>query len=63
MPKLTPINSKKNVNKIKKEFGNDVRLSLVIKNFENQVEKTLFNIDNVDSYLKKSIILRQSERF
>jgi predicted ABC-type ATPase len=46
------INSKENVIKIKKEFGNNVRLSLVIKNFENRVEKTLFNIDNVDSYLK-----------
>ena len=46
------LDSQENVNKIKKEFGNDVRLSLVIKNFENQVEKTLFNIDNVDSYLK-----------
>ena len=46
------LNSKENVHKIKKEFGNDVRLSLVIKDFENRVEKTLFNIDNVDSYLK-----------
>lgn len=46
------LNSQVNVNKIKKEFGNDIRLSLVIKNFENRVEKTLFNIDNVDSYLK-----------
>lgn len=46
------LNSEENVNEIKKEFGNSVRLSLVIKNFENRVEKTLFNIDNVDSYLK-----------
>lgn len=46
------LNSKENVRRIKKEFGNAVRLSLVIKNFENRVEKTLFNIDNVDSYLK-----------
>ena len=46
------LNSKENVNKIKREFRNGVRLSLVIKNFENQVEKILFNIDNVDSYLK-----------
>src|SRR3990167_2947297 len=46
------LNSKENVSRIKKEFGNAVRLSLVIKNFENRVEKTLFNIDNVDSYLK-----------
>lgn len=46
------LNSKENVNEIKKEFGNGVRLSLVIKDFENRVEKTLFNIDNVDSYLK-----------
>ena len=46
------LKSQKNVNRIKKEFGTVVRLSLVIKNFENRVEKTLFNIDNVDSYLK-----------
>ena len=46
------LNSRENVNKIKKEFGTKVRLSLVIKNFENRVEKTEFNVDNVDSYLK-----------
>lgn len=41
-----------NVNKIKKEFGNQIELWLIIKNLEQGIEKTFFNIDNVDSYLK-----------
>lgn len=45
-------NAKENVNRIKSDLGKKIRLSLVIKNFENKVEKTHFNIDNVDSYLK-----------
>lgn len=44
--------AKENVNKVKKEFGNEVELWLVIKNLEQGIEKTYFNIDNVDSYLK-----------
>ncbi len=41
-----------NVKKIKKEFGNQVELWLIVKNLEQGIEKTHFNIDNVDSYLK-----------
>ncbi len=41
-----------NVNKIKKEFGNQVELWLIVKNLEQGIEKTYFNIDNVDSYIK-----------
>lgn len=44
--------AKDNVNKIKLEFGSSIELNLVIKNFENRVEKTQLNIDKVDSYLK-----------
>lgn len=44
--------AKENVNKIKAEFGNQIELWLVIKNLEQGIEKTYFNIDNVDSYLK-----------
>ncbi|MBI4036116.1 zeta toxin family protein [Candidatus Daviesbacteria bacterium] len=46
--------AKENVNKIKKEFKNykEVELWLIIKNLEQGIEKTYFNIDNVDSYLK-----------
>lgn len=40
------------VNRIKQEFGKQVELSLIKKNFEQGIEKTEFNIDNVDSYLK-----------
>lgn len=45
-------NSKDNVNKIKKEFDNQVIVVLVIKNFENKEEKFHLNIDNIDSFLK-----------
>lgn len=44
--------AKENVNKIKAEFGDKVELWLIIKNLEQGIEKTYFNIDNVDSYLK-----------
>jgi UDP-N-acetylglucosamine kinase len=47
------LKSKENVNKIKKEFGSKIEVSLVIKNVNNMVEKTHFNIDNLDSYLRK----------
>ena len=44
--------AKENVSKIKSEFGNKVELWLITKNLEQGIEKTYFNIDNVDSYLK-----------
>lgn len=44
--------AKENVNRIKKEFGKQVELWLIIKNLEQGIEKTYFNVDNVDSYLK-----------
>jgi len=44
--------AKECVNAIKSTFGQKVELWLVRKNFEQGIEKTEFNIDNVDSYLK-----------
>lgn len=44
--------AKENVNKIKKEFGKEIELWLIIKNLEQGIEKTHFNVDNIDSYLK-----------
>ena len=46
--------AKENVNKIKMEFSKnkDVELWLITKNLEQGIEKTYFNIDNVDRYLK-----------
>lgn len=44
--------AKECVNAIKSTFGPKVELWLVRKNFEQGIEKTEFNIDNVDSYLK-----------
>lgn len=48
-------NAKENVNRIKRELGKSVELTLIIKNFEKGkqgVEKTHINIDNIDNYLK-----------
>lgn len=45
--------SRECVNRIKSEFGSDIELWLIKKDFTNQgIEKTWFNIDNVDNYLK-----------
>jgi len=44
--------SKENVNKIKEKFGEKINLNLAIKDFQNRTEKTEFNINNVDGYLK-----------
>ena len=56
VPKNTFIDAffgaKENVNKVKLEFRKKIMLSLVIKNFENKVEKTYLNINNIDNYLK-----------
>ena len=47
-------NAKENVNKIKVEFGKKIMLSLVIKDFQNKVERTKLNIDKIDNFLKLS---------
>jgi predicted ABC-type ATPase len=44
--------AKENVNAIKHEFNEKIEINLIIKNFENGLEKTHFNIKNIDSYLK-----------
>lgn len=46
--------AKENANKIKLEYKNKIMLTLIIKNYENKVEKTQFNIDKIDNYLKIS---------
>lgn len=54
--------AKENVNKIKKEFGKDVEVWLIIKNLEQGIEKTHFNIDNIDNYLKIDYNLRSLKK-
>lgn len=44
--------AKENVNSIKKEFGRDVVVNVVIKNYLNEVEKIKFNVDNIDNHIK-----------
>lgn len=46
------ISAKDNVNKVKSEFGSKVRLHVVLKNFENKIDKLYFNVENVDNYIK-----------
>ncbi len=46
------IKARENVNLIKREFGQQVELNLFIKNTDQTIAKTEFNIDNVDSYIK-----------
>ncbi len=54
--------SKENVNKIKSEFKDKVKLYLIVKNYENQVEKTKFDIDKIDSFLKNKYTPEKLER-
>lgn len=45
--------AKENVKLIKKEFGDKIKLNLVIKNKDNTIEKIEYNIDcNIDTYIK-----------
>lgn len=44
--------AKDNVNKIKAIFKNDVKIHLIEKNFDNNLERTRLNIDNIDHHLK-----------
>lgn len=45
--------AKENVNKVKAILKDKIELNLVEKNYINELAKTRFKIDNVDSYLKK----------
>ena len=55
-------NSQDTVNRIKKKFGNNIELNLVIKNYENGFEKTRFKIDLLDSYISMKYTLEDLER-
>jgi UDP-N-acetylglucosamine kinase len=44
--------AKECVQAVKKTYGSKIELYLVEKDFDKGLEKTRFNIDNVDSYLK-----------
>lgn len=44
--------AKDNVNKLKKMYGKKLTIFLIIKDFENNTEKSHFNISNIDNYLK-----------
>lgn len=54
--------AKDNVNMIKKDFGEKVEVWLIIKNLEQGIEKTFFNVDNIDNSLKIKYNLQFLER-
>jgi len=41
-----------NANRVKEEFGKQVQLHIVIKNFENGLDKLKLNVDSIDPYVK-----------
>lgn len=48
------IDSRENVNKIKKYFGDKIHLNLIIKNYKNNTEQIESDINNVDHFIKKA---------
>ena len=45
-------NAKNNVDKVKQIYGEKVNVFLVIKSYTNGIEKTHFNVDEIDNYIK-----------
>ncbi len=45
------VSSKNNVNKLKNDFGHQIRLNLVIKDYDNDIGKTRLDIENIDNHL------------
>lgn len=43
--------AKENVNRIKLEFGKNLKLNVVIKNIDNSIEERYSGVDNVDQYI------------
>ncbi len=43
--------SRENVNKIKKEFGKDVILAVIVRNFKNDFDKGYLDVQSVDDFL------------
>lgn len=56
--------SRNNVNKIKEVFKNKVKIFLVVKDYNNadDVEKSKFNIDNIDNHLKMEYTVQTLEK-
>jgi hypothetical protein len=45
-------NSRENVDRIKAEFGNQIKIHCVLKNDKNEVEATRLDIQSIDNFLK-----------
>lgn len=56
VPKKAFVNSlfqaKENVQKVKDEFGEKVKVHVIIKNYEKGVEKDYPDVENIDQYIK-----------
>ena len=47
------IASKENVQKLKSEFGEKIRLNLVVKDYNNDIGKTKLDVEQIDIHLEK----------
>lgn len=50
------------VNKLKQEFGSQIEIWLVEKNFEENTERTRINVDNIDNHVKQTYDQETLER-
>ena len=53
--------AKNTVNRVKADFGGLIKLHLIIKDYENNVEKMHFNIERIDSHLKEEYSMERLE--
>lgn len=50
--------SRENVGRIKKELGEQIRINIVVKNFEHTKEILHLNVKNIDNYLKSAYTVK-----
>ncbi len=55
------LKSKENVNKVKNILGNKVILNVVVKNYQNDLERFRLNVDFVDDIIKKDYTIESLE--
>lgn len=56
------IDARENVDLAKDRFGSRIELHLVVKDYENRVQKTYFNISKLENYLKSTYTTEQLEK-
>ncbi|MCK4781489.1 zeta toxin family protein [Candidatus Parcubacteria bacterium] len=51
-------NAKENMKKIKADFKDKIQIFLIKKNYSNRVEKTWFNIEDIDNHLRMEYTIK-----